>query len=187
MRSARVAEWILSQVLPPDRAVSTVGDWMEDAGERGPVWFWSCVFRTVFSRIWSDFVESPGFMVGLALRGWLYGLWLVVGTFFGLFVGICILVGVAMLVGFLVHQLNWHPPRMFHPLPQILSALLGAGLDRLVPVSGGPVDSPSRARKRVGGWNIGVRDATDRLILTSTHRDAFLGYRDQSVHSEPSR
>ena len=125
MHSARVAEWILSQVLPPDRAASTIGDWLEDAAERGPVWFWSSVFRTLLSHLWNDVAVSPGFMIGLALRGWLYGLWLVVGTFFGLFVGICILVGVAMLVGFLVHEANWHPPRMFHPLPQILSTMLG--------------------------------------------------------------
>src|SRR5580698_6933796 len=125
MRSARVAEWILAQVLPPDRAASTVGDWLEDATERGRLWFWSCVLRTVLSRIWSDFAESPGFMVGLAFRGWLYGIWLVLGTFFGLFVGICIAVCVAMFVGFLVHEANWHLPRAFHPLPQILSALLG--------------------------------------------------------------
>ncbi len=63
MTKSRIAEWILSQVLPPDRAASTVGDWLEDAAERGPVWFWSCVFRTVLSRIWSDLAESPGFML----------------------------------------------------------------------------------------------------------------------------
>jgi len=31
MCSARVAQWILSQVLPLDRAASAVGDWLEDA------------------------------------------------------------------------------------------------------------------------------------------------------------
>jgi hypothetical protein len=72
MTKSRIAEWILSQVLPPDRAASTVGDWMEDVDKRGPVWFWSCVFRTAVSAIRSDFTESPGFMLILALRGWLF-------------------------------------------------------------------------------------------------------------------
>jgi hypothetical protein len=109
MRSASVAEWILSQVLRPDRAASTVGDWLEDARDRGPVWFWSCVFRTALSRVWSDFAESPGFMVGLALRGWLYSLWLMVGAAFGLFVAVCIAVPVVLFLGYLARQLHWQP------------------------------------------------------------------------------
>jgi hypothetical protein len=117
MPSARVAEWVLAQVLPPDRAASTVGDWLEDAPERGPVWFWSCVLRTVLSRISSDFTESPGFMVGLALRGWLYSFWLVLGTCFGLALGIFILAAAAI-------QLDWHPSWPAHPSAQILGALI---------------------------------------------------------------
>jgi hypothetical protein len=117
MPDARVAEWVLAQVLPPDRAASTVGDWMEDAEARGPVWFWSCVFRIVLSRIWSDFAESPGFLVGLALRGCLYSLWLVVGT-------ICILVAGAFLIAFVAIQLDWHPSWPANPSAQILGALI---------------------------------------------------------------
>ena len=64
----RIAEWILSQVLPPDRAASTVGDWMEDAPKRGDIWFWSSVFRTAASAIRSDFAESPRFILDLTLR-----------------------------------------------------------------------------------------------------------------------
>ena len=109
MTKSRVAEWILAQVLPPDRAASMVGDWMEDIDHRGNTWFWSCVFRTLLSRVWSDFAESPGFLVGLALRGWLYSCWLLVGTYFGLFAGVCILVPLALLAGYLTRQLHWHP------------------------------------------------------------------------------
>ena len=109
MRSARVAEWILAQVLPPYRAASTVGDWMEDAAERGPIWFWSSVFRTVFARVWSDFAESPGFMVSLALRGWLYSTWLMVGTLFLLILPMFIVVALGMLAGYWVRPLHWHP------------------------------------------------------------------------------
>ncbi len=184
MRSARVAEWILSQVLPPDRAASTVGDWMEDADERGSLWFWSCVLRTVLSRISSDFAESPGFMVGLALRGWLYSLWLAVGTGFGLFVGTCILFPIVLLIGYVASHLNWHPSWPFHPAAQILEAR--TNLDRLVPVSGGPVDCASRARTRAGRWTIGVRDAADPHVLIGTRRVAFLEPGDQPVHDKPS-
>jgi hypothetical protein len=109
MLSARVAEWILSQVLPPDRAGCTVGDWLEDATDRGRLWFWSCVFRTVVWRIWIDIAESPFFLVTLALRGWLYSFWLMVGTYFGLFVGVCILTPIVLLAGYLARQLHWQP------------------------------------------------------------------------------
>lgn len=68
----RVAEWILSLVMPPDRAASAVGDWMEDPSKRGLVWFWSCVFRAVAARIWSDQAASPGLIVTLALGSWVY-------------------------------------------------------------------------------------------------------------------
>jgi hypothetical protein len=80
MDRARVAEWILSLVLSPERAASAVGDFSEDAGERGSFWFWSCVVRTAISGVWGDFVESPGFMLGLALRGNLFGIFLTVAT-----------------------------------------------------------------------------------------------------------
>jgi hypothetical protein len=125
MRSARIAEWILSQVLPPDRAGSTVGDWLEDATERGRLWFWSCVLRTVFSRIWSDFAESPGFMVGLALRSWLYYFWLIVGTYFGLILGVFIIMVPVALLAFLADQIHWRPSWTFHPPAKILEALIG--------------------------------------------------------------
>lgn len=119
MRSARVAEWILSQVLAPDRAASMIGDWLEDAAARGRFWFWSCVFRTLLSHVWTDFTERPGFMVGLAIRGWLYSLWLLVGTYFGLFVAVCILVPLVLFAGFLAHQIHWHPSWPFHLPTQI--------------------------------------------------------------------
>lgn len=124
MHSARAAEWILSLVLPPDRAASTVGDWLEDAKYRGSVWFWSCVLRTVLSRIGSDFAENPLFLVGLGLRGWLYSLWLLVGTAFGLFVPVCILVAASMMIGVLAAPLNWHPSLPFHVPTQILGAVI---------------------------------------------------------------
>jgi hypothetical protein len=71
MRKVRIAEWILSQVLTREHAASVVGDWMEDIGERGSAWFWSCALRTAISRVWSDLTESPPQMAGLAFRAYL--------------------------------------------------------------------------------------------------------------------
>jgi hypothetical protein len=70
MTKTGLAEWILSQVLPPDRAASTVGDWMEDVDKRGNIWFWSCVIRTVVSHVWSGLTESPASVARLGLLGY---------------------------------------------------------------------------------------------------------------------
>ncbi len=75
MDSGRLAEWILSLVLPPDRAASVVGDWIEDASARGSLWFWACVVRTVTARITKDIADSPFYLTGLAIRGCLLNLW----------------------------------------------------------------------------------------------------------------
>jgi len=80
MTKSRIAEWIISQVLPPDRAASTVGDWMEDAPERGNVWFWSCVFRTAASSVWSDLTESPFTMARWGLAGFGRNILVPIGT-----------------------------------------------------------------------------------------------------------
>jgi hypothetical protein len=69
MTKSRGAEWILSQVLPPDRAASTVGDWMEDATQRGNIWFWSCVLQTAVLSVWRDLTEKPLTMAGIGLLG----------------------------------------------------------------------------------------------------------------------
>jgi len=97
MRSARVAEWILSLVTSPDRAAATVGDLMEAANRYGAVWFWTGVLRTAFSTLWQDFAGAPARMMGLAFRGFLmqfayllgFALVLVIGGgIVGLFAGL---------------------------------------------------------------------------------------------------
>lgn len=75
----QIADWILSQVLPPDRAATMVGDWMEDAEQRGNVWFWSCVVRTTVSRVLSDFIESPRPILWLTFRASFFS-WMVFGV-----------------------------------------------------------------------------------------------------------
>ncbi|MGD1073737.1 MAG: hypothetical protein ABSB15_26805 [Bryobacteraceae bacterium] len=94
MRKARIAEWMLSQVLTRERAASAVGDWMEDMDERGSAWFWSCVLRTANSRVWSDLTESPHQMAGLAFRAYLR-LWAYLVTY-------CLVLSVVLLIGMLV-------------------------------------------------------------------------------------
>jgi hypothetical protein len=76
MHNAAVAEWILSLVVAPDRAASTVGDLVEEATSRGTLWFWSCVLRTAGSHLWHELTVSPLRMFGLAFWGvgatWLF-------------------------------------------------------------------------------------------------------------------
>lgn len=71
MRSAALAEWLLSLVIPPDRAASTVGDLLEESNARGALWFWSGVLRTACSHVWRDLSASPFKMLRLAAWGWL--------------------------------------------------------------------------------------------------------------------
>ena len=86
----RVAEWILSQVLPPGRTASMVGDWLEDAEKRGNIWFWSCVFRTAIAGLWDDFAGNPATTVGIGLIGFArcvlvpFGIILFTDTAFGI-------------------------------------------------------------------------------------------------------
>jgi hypothetical protein len=76
---SRIAERILSQVLPPDRAASAVGDWMEDIDQRGSIWFWLSVIRTAVSRVWSDLTENPLTLAGIGLLGFARSLLVVTG------------------------------------------------------------------------------------------------------------
>ena len=81
MCSARVAQWILSQVLPLDRAASAVGDWLEDAPQRGRPWFWACVVRTLIARTWAGLAGRPLTMTGWRLTGFALNMLIPLGTF----------------------------------------------------------------------------------------------------------
>ncbi len=69
MHNAAIAEWILSLVVTPDRAASTVGDLVEEASSRGILRFWSCVLQTAGSHLWHDLTVSPLRMFGRGLWG----------------------------------------------------------------------------------------------------------------------
>jgi len=124
MRDARVAEWFLSLVLPTERAASAVGDWLEDASERGHIWFWSCVFRTVFAHVWSDLAESPRFMVSLGLRGWLFGVMLTLG-YLVLLIPVTLIIGILVGFGGLLIPAHFVAPPHTQDFFQILGTLTG--------------------------------------------------------------
>jgi hypothetical protein len=69
MLRARVAEWILELVVPHDRAASTVGDLMEEAGARGASWFWVNIAGTFASALWGQFQAEPWRVAGLGFLG----------------------------------------------------------------------------------------------------------------------
>src|SRR5215472_3956218 len=67
MRRARFAERVLSQVAPPVRAASIVGDLLETCP--GGVRFWIPVARIGVSLLWKDVAAHPFRMAGLATAG----------------------------------------------------------------------------------------------------------------------
>jgi hypothetical protein len=70
MRRERVAEHLLSLVAPPERVASAVGDLMEEADERGRVWFWRSVTRLWLSMLGRDVVRTPFSMAACSAFAW---------------------------------------------------------------------------------------------------------------------
>lgn len=56
-------------MLPAERAAAVTGDFLEEAGSRGGLWFWSSVLRLVSSRVWSEWKETPFELVGIGVQG----------------------------------------------------------------------------------------------------------------------
>ena len=52
MRDGRLAQRILSLVVRGDRAAAMVGDLVEEATARGPLWFWTAIARTTLAFFW---------------------------------------------------------------------------------------------------------------------------------------
>lgn len=90
MRKDQIAELILSLFTSPERAASLVGDFLEDASARGDFWFWGCVLRTVFALLWHDLTAESAFLTGLAFRGILFGLGLLIIWLLLLVVGLAL-------------------------------------------------------------------------------------------------
>jgi len=70
MRSAIVAEWLIALFTNPDRAASVVGDLLELAPERRPLWFWSGVAGIVLSLTWRRLVGFALAYACLSLLQW---------------------------------------------------------------------------------------------------------------------
>lgn len=99
MRSAWLAEWILSLVTSPDRASATIGDLTESIDASGVFWFWSSVAQTAGSLLWRDLTVNPARMIGLAAMGLIVELGLFLLYFAALFfVAFIVLFAVALLV-----------------------------------------------------------------------------------------
>jgi hypothetical protein len=111
MAKAALAEWLLSLALPRDRSAAAIGDWLESTGERGNLWFWSCVFRTLIAQVWSDLTDSPVHILLLTLRSYLF--------VFSLLAAIAL-----VLLPFMTLFAAWHllPPPKAHGTFEILAA-----------------------------------------------------------------
>jgi hypothetical protein len=67
----RIAEGILSLVLPAERAAAVTGDFVEEFEGRGEFWFWSSVLRLFFSCIYNEWKQAPREFVELGVRGFM--------------------------------------------------------------------------------------------------------------------
>jgi hypothetical protein len=125
MRSASLAEWLLSLVTTPERASSTIGDLMEDVVARGRLWFWSSVIRTFLSTLWRSLLSAPISMVVFAVAGWFlymflslilwFVAWLFVTLGWGLFYFFSHHTGMELLINLLKVRLDWPAsPEVMH-------------------------------------------------------------------------
>jgi hypothetical protein len=74
MRNARIAEWLLSLVMTPERAMATVGDLIEATPARHVLSFWASVISTLLSFVWRDLAADPWQLGRLAVRALVLGL-----------------------------------------------------------------------------------------------------------------
>jgi hypothetical protein len=154
MRSARLAEWILSLVTTPDRAGASVGDLLEDRLHPGALRFWGAVLMTAGSLLWRDVVADPKRMAGLAAYGMVLELLLslviaiAVGVLYAIFkltwptfvtTGVCVIVA-QFQVGRVLAKRS--PGRELAPC--VATALLGMAVPFLIVVlSGGRAQFPT--------------------------------------------
>jgi hypothetical protein len=95
VRRDRLAEALLSLVGPADRAASVIGDLMEEAGERGRIWFWRSVTRIWLALLGRDLIVAPFAMAVSCGAAWfLYMLVSLVMAFVG-YVAVTLVWGIA--------------------------------------------------------------------------------------------
>jgi hypothetical protein len=129
MRNAQLAEWILSLVTDPARAVSTVGDLLEESVSHGPLWFWPTVSWTALSLLARDLGSQPWRMTRLAALG--------------VFIETFLLVALALSMGAVVYAAvivaGWlgvieagHLPIWLSSPPWLAQVVLGYGMLMLI-------------------------------------------------------
>jgi hypothetical protein len=69
MGKAEFAESLLLLTTTPDVAVPIAGDLVQEADERGTLWFWSTLLRTASSLAWRTFEDSPFRLTRVAVVG----------------------------------------------------------------------------------------------------------------------
>jgi hypothetical protein len=110
MRNARLAESMLSLVTAPARAISTVGDLIEESPSHRPLWFWAAVSWTALSLLSRDLASNPWRVARLAAFGLLIELLLigVLAPVVGLVAGAAFMAGVPQhLPGWVFFLLGW--------------------------------------------------------------------------------
>jgi hypothetical protein len=69
MRSASIAEWIVSRFTSRSRAASVVGDLVEVKPHKGVFWFWASLAGIILSLTWRSFVAL---MVAFYAAAWAF-------------------------------------------------------------------------------------------------------------------
>lgn len=85
MREPATAELILSLVMAPDRAASTLGDLLEERQTGGRARFWRSIASTFAAAFLRDLIADPLTKVRLALWAWLNSAWCGALTYFVLY------------------------------------------------------------------------------------------------------
>jgi hypothetical protein len=70
MRKGRVAEFVLSLVVPGDRAAAITGDLIESAPPGGGIWFWTSLAYTIGSLVLFDIGRTPVRMLVFGVIAW---------------------------------------------------------------------------------------------------------------------
>jgi hypothetical protein len=119
MLKVRIAEWMLSLVLDPERSAAAVGDLIEE-GSGGALQFSISASRIFISGLLRSFVTDWPRIVRLA--GW--GVLL---NFGGMLVMIAVIIGLAALFGFLEGFL-WSPSRSAIAYIPLIGTILGVAV-----------------------------------------------------------
>jgi hypothetical protein len=115
MRKEYLAEVVISLVTSHERAVSIVGDILEDNETRGACRFWLCVVQTGLSQLWQQISAAPFALAGAAI-----GSMFVTFGFTLLFVVSFVVIELIVVLFFLM-AFNLGPPSWMWRWPEALA------------------------------------------------------------------